>query len=173
MGHIGVKGLQHAIKGINFNDFSYDSCTICARANIKHKPFPQQATHRTTHLLERIHCDVNGPLPSSYGNYKYFILFICCYFQYISVYFMKSCEEALECFIKFRKTAETFCGQKITILRVDNVPKLIKGKFMLHCESKGVRVRSAAGIRDYEPDSPHQMGQMKESDFRWHCDLMA
>ena len=48
MGHIGVKGLQHAVEGIDFDNSCIPSCTICARANIKRTPFPQLSSHRAT-----------------------------------------------------------------------------------------------------------------------------
>jgi transposase InsO family protein len=152
MGHIGVKGLRHAAEGIDFDDTTHSSCTICARANIKRTPFPEKASHRATRLLQRIHCDVCGPLPSCYGNYRYFILFICCYSRYISVYFMKTRDEALQCFIEFRALTETFCREKTITLRVDNAPELTKGQFAAHCESEGITYEKTV------PEAPSQNG---------------
>jgi hypothetical protein len=65
---------------------------------------------------------------------------------------MKSRDEALECFIEFRAIAETFCGEKVTILRVDNAPELIKGTFERHCKSEGITYEKTV------PDSPSQNG---------------
>jgi hypothetical protein len=62
MGHIGVKGLKSAATGISFNDSAYDSCLVCAKANITRTPFPRQASHRATRLLERVHSDICGPV---------------------------------------------------------------------------------------------------------------
>jgi Integrase core domain len=152
MGHIGVKGLRYAAEGIDLDDSSSSSCEICAKANIKRTPFPQHATHRATKLLQHIHCDVCGPLPSSYGNYKYFILFICCHSRYISLYFMKSRDEALKCFIEFRAAVENFCDERVTILRVDNAPELTKGNFESYCKSEGITYEKMI------PDSPNQNG---------------
>ena len=152
MGHIGVKGLRHAVEGIDFDDSCLPSCSICARANIKRTPFPQIASHRATRPLQRIHSDICGPLPPCYGGFKYFILFICCYSRYITLYFMKSRDEVLEHFTNFHTVAENFCGSKITLLRVDNAPELTKGKFASYCQNAGIAYEKTV------PDTPNQNG---------------
>ena len=114
MGHIGVKGPQYTAKGIDFDDSSLILCSICAITNIKQTPFPHYSTHHAIKLLQHVLCDICSPLSSCYGSYKYFILFICCYSHYISVCFMKSHDEALQCFTKFCSAAETFPGKKTT-----------------------------------------------------------
>ena len=134
MGHIGVKGLKSAVYGLKFdNPVEEHPCSVCARANIKRSPFPPKASHPASHLLERIHCDICGPLPLGSASYRYFILFINCYSQYISLYLMKSCDEAHQHFSVFCSLVENFCNQRITILCVDNAPELIRGKLEQIC----------------------------------------
>ena len=152
MGHIGVKGLRQAVDGVDFDDSNLSSCSICARANIKRLPFPQTATHRATHLIQRIHCDICGPLPSCYGGFKYFILFICCHSRYITLYLMKSRDQALEFFHKYRIITENFCRNQIVTLRVDNAPELTKGKFSSYCQNLGIAYEKTI------PDTPNQNG---------------
>ena len=152
MGHIGVKGLHSAVDGIPFDDASLPSCSICTRANIKCSPFPSKTQHRATNLLERIHCDICGPLPSSYGSYRYFVLFICCYSRYIFLYPMKTRDEAYQHFVNFRTLAQNFSGQQIKILCVDNAPELIKGQLEAYCKSTGISYEKTV------PDSPSQNG---------------
>jgi hypothetical protein len=159
MGHIGVKGLWHAVDGIDFDDSDLPSCKICASANIKHTPFPPHASHRATRILERIHSDICGPLPTCYGGYRYFILFICCHSRYISLYLIRTCEEALRTFVEFRTLTENFCREKISILRVDNAPKLVKGKFASYCKTEGITYKKTV------PDAPSQNGVAE------HCNL--
>lgn len=65
---------------------------------------------------------------------------------------MKSRDEALQCFIEFRNTAEMFCREKVTILRVDNTPELICRNFEWHCKSEGITYEKTV------PDSPSQNG---------------
>jgi hypothetical protein len=152
MGHICVKGLHNAVDGLPLDDSSNDSCDVCARANIRCSPFPKQSLRRATRLLERIHCDICGPLPPSYGNFSYYILFIDCYSGYMTLFLMKTRNEALSLFTQFQTTAENFCGEKIITLRVDNAPKLIQGQMETYCKTKGITYEKTI------PDSPPQNG---------------
>jgi hypothetical protein len=65
---------------------------------------------------------------------------------------MKSRDEALQCFTEFHAIAETFSGEKVTILHVNNTPELIKGKFKHHCRLEGISYEKTV------PDSPSQNG---------------
>lgn len=164
MGHIGVKGLKNAVDGILFDDSHPNaSCNVCAQANIKRSPFPPKSFHPATRLLQRIHCDICGPLPPCYGGYRYFILFIDCYSRYISLYLMKSRDEAYQHFTAFRSLAENFCGQQITLLRVDNAPELIRGKFEQICKTSGITYEKTV------PDSPSQNGVAERCNLTLAC----
>lgn len=155
MGHIGVKGLTSAVNGISFDDSgeeTHSSCSTCAKANIKRFPFPRIASTRATNLLERIHCDICGPLPPCYGSYQYFILFIDCYSRFIFVCFMKSRDEAPRHFNEFRALAQNFSNQSIKLLRVDNAPELVRGKLEQTCKTDGISYEKTV------PHSPNQNG---------------
>jgi hypothetical protein len=152
MGHIGVKGLHSAVDGLPLDDSTHDSCEICARANIRRSPFPKQSLHRATHILDRVHCDICGPLPLGYGNFTYYILFVDCYSRFITLFLMKTRSEALSLFIQFQTTAENFSGERIKLLRVDNAPELVQGQMESHCKSHGIHYEKTV------PDSPPQNG---------------
>jgi hypothetical protein len=159
MGHIGVKGLLRAVEGIKADDSTYTSCSVCARANIKRSPFPKRSSHRASRLLQRIHCDIAGPLPTCYGNYSYYILFIDCYSRYISLFFMKTRDEALDYFIEFLTLAENFTNERVTSLRVDNAPELTRGKMESYCTTKGISYEKTI------PHSPAQNGVAERSNL--------
>jgi hypothetical protein len=125
MGHIGIKGLHSAVDKAALNNCSYPSCKVCAWENIHHLPFSQHTTNHATHLLQHIHCDICGLLLTCYGNFSYFILFIDCFSYFISLFLMKSQNEALQLFIEYQVVTENFCGERITILCIDNTPKLV------------------------------------------------
>jgi hypothetical protein len=152
MGHIGVKGLHTAVDGLQFDDSSFSSCEVCALANIRRSPFPSHSVHRASELLERIHCDICGPLPHCYGNFSYYILFVDCYSRFISLFLMKSRNEAPSLFSQFKTTAEKFSGKHVKTLRVDNAPELIHGKMALFCKTHGITYEKTV------PDSPAQNG---------------
>ena len=152
MGHIGIKGLHSATDSAPSNNSDHPPCEVCARANIRRSPFPKLATHRATRLLQQIHCDICGPLPPSYGNFQYYILFIDCYSRFISLFLMKNRSEALSLFIQFKTTAEKFTGENIKLLRVDNAPELIQGQMQNYCKTQGIIYEKTV------PDSPPQNG---------------
>jgi hypothetical protein len=152
MGHIGIKGLHSAVDGLLSNDSTHLTCEVCACANICRSSFPKHASNRATRLLERIHCDICGPLPPCYGNFSYFILFIDCYSWFITLFLMKTRNEALLLFTEFKSAAENFCGEKIKLLRVDNAPELVHGQMQAYCKSHGITYEKTV------PDSPPQNG---------------
>jgi Integrase core domain len=152
MGHVGVKGLRSAVDGLNFDDSTHSSCEVCARANIPRSPFPKRSLHRASYLLERVHTDICGPLPFSYGHFRYYILFVDCHSRFIVLFLMKSRDEALSLFIQFKTAAETFCGKKIKVLRVDNAPELVHGQMETYCKTNGIIYEKTV------PDSPSQNG---------------
>lgn len=108
--------------------------------------------HRASCLLERIHCDICGPLPRCYGNFSYYILFIDDFSRFITLFLMKSRSEAPSLFAQFRTAAENFCKEKITLLRVDNAPELIHGQMETYCKTNGISYEKTV------PDSPAQNG---------------
>ncbi len=152
MGHIGIKGLHAAADGAADDDSSYTTCEVCARANIHHSPFSQHSTNCAMQLLQCIHCDICGPLPTSYRNFTYFILFIDCHSRFISLFLMKSCSEAPQLFSQFQTAAKAFCKEKITTLHVNNAPELVRGQMEAHCATHGITYEKTV------PDLPQQNG---------------
>jgi hypothetical protein len=61
-----------------------------------------------------------------------------------------SVTEAPRHFIQFKSLAKTFSQQKLSILRVDNTPKLVKGKLEEHCNTSGITYEKTV------PDTPSQ-----------------
>jgi hypothetical protein len=103
-----------------------------------------------THLLEQINCDICGPLPSCYGNFSYYILFINNYSRFILLFLMKSQHEAVSLLAQFKNTAENFCKQKSMLLRVDNAPELVHRQMKEFCKANGITYEKTI------PDSPPQ-----------------
>src|ERR1700761_3098626 len=163
MGHIDVKGLERATTGLPIDSVLVKNCRICALANIKRLKFPRKASNRADRALFRIHCDICGPLPVGYGGFKYFITFIDDCYRYISIYFLKSRDEAVKCFHEFRAAAEKFLGYSIIFLRVDNAPELIRGQFEDYCKSHGITYERTV------PDAHQQNGVAERTNQIIEC----
>jgi Integrase core domain. len=138
MGHIGVKGLKHAVEGLKFSDKASGPCDICARANIKKSPFPLKSETHATEILERVHSDVCGPFSRGYGGFRYFITLLDDYTSWGVVYFMKKKSETPQNVILYVKSYERIHKTKIRILRVDNAPEYVEGFLRQFCEQEGI-----------------------------------
>ena len=76
-------------------------CEAYVQAKITRKPFPNVT--RSTSLLDLIHSDTcNFKSFVTRGGMKYFIIFIDDHSRFCHVYLLKSKDEALSKFIKFR-----------------------------------------------------------------------
>ena len=106
MGHIGVKGLHSTVESLLISNSTHPSCEVCAHANIHRSPFPNKSLRRATCLLEHVHRNICSPLPNYYGKFLYYILFVDCYSQFITLFLMKSCSKVLSLLVQFQTTAE-------------------------------------------------------------------
>jgi hypothetical protein len=79
-------------------------------------------------------------------------LFVDDFSRYISLFFMKTRDEALKHFIEFKSATENFTSERISLLRVDNAPELTHGKMEQFCKTNGISYEKTI------PDSPPQNG---------------
>ena len=92
-------------------------CEACVKGKHSRKPFKSTGARSTKDLLELIHSDVCGPMPTaSIGGAKYFVTFIDDFTRYCFVYFMNSKTEVVEKFKEFKHLVE---NQRIKALRTD------------------------------------------------------
>ena len=87
--------------------------------NIKNS-FPKK-DNKAEGVLELIHSDVCGPMPSSsISGYVYYVSFIDDYSHKTWIYFLKSKDEVFNNFKEFKALIENLFERKIKILRSDN-----------------------------------------------------
>ena len=72
---------------------------------------------------------------------------------------MKTHDEACNFLIEFQTATENFTGEQLTILRIDNAPKLTHGKMEDHCKTHGILFEKTI------PDSPPQNGVTKRTNL--------
>lgn len=130
---------------------------MCARANIKRLPFPKKSETRADQPLYRVHLDLCGPLPISYGNFRYFMPIVDDFSRWRSTRFLKSKSDALSEFIIYRTATERFTGRKIAIVRLDNAQELISGEFEQYCAREGITYEKSI------PDASQQNGTAERS----------
>ena len=100
---------QQLVYGMAIKDgFSKTQCTTCSKYKISTTPIPNSTT-TSTELLEIVHTDICGPMKNkTIGGCKYFIIFTDYKSRYVTVYFLKSKNEALSCFKKYKAMSELF-----------------------------------------------------------------
>lgn len=112
-------------------DIESKFCESCILGKQTRTPFPKYKNMRTSRVLELIHSDVCGPMPTTaYDGSKYYVAFTDDYSRASMVYFMERKSEVLEKFKEFQAMAEAFHGVKIATFRSDNggeyIPKDLK-----------------------------------------------
>ena len=122
-------------------------CEPCIMGKQHRDPFPHQATHRATQLLELIHSDLHGPLPvQSHSGYRYWVSFIDDYSRYTTVYLLKNKSDTAYAFKQFKAYAENQTGRSIKVLRDDKGGEYSSKEFAKYLALAGIdRQRTAPG----------------------------
>lgn len=95
---------------------------------------------RADEPLQLVHVDLCGPItPSTLADNKYFMLFVDDYTRWTTVYMLKSKDQAVDAFIKFRAEVEKSSGYEIKILRSDRGGEFLSKSFQSVCEQSGIK----------------------------------
>jgi transposase InsO family protein len=91
-------------------------------------------------VLELIHSDVCGPMPStSINGYVYYVSFIDDYSRKTWVYFLKSKDEVFGKFKEFKALIENLSERNIKILRSDNGGEYTSKEFVNFCKDAEIK----------------------------------
>jgi len=103
-------------------------------------PFPKGGGLRAKEKLELVHTNVCGPMrTTSFGNSKYFILFIDDLTRMTWIYFLSEKAQVFDVFKKFVNLVETQSGCKIKTLRSDNGKEYTSKQFDKFWEDFGIQ----------------------------------
>lgn len=128
-------------------------CQSCLVAKQIRAPFPVEAHYRAEEPLELLHMDLCGPItPSTMAGNCYFLLIVDDYTRWMWVFVIKSKDQALEAFTKFKPLAENTAGRRVKTLRSDRGGEFLSGDFARLCEEAGIQRHLTA------PYSPQQNG---------------
>ena len=95
---------------------------------------------RPTKALELVHIDLCGPITQgTVGGNKYFMLLIDDFSRWSYVYMLKTKDQALDAFIKYKAEVENVTGNKINTLRSDRGGEFLSRVFQDVCEKAGIR----------------------------------
>ena len=158
LGHVNFKVMQLMSKnnmahGLPHIDQPKEICDGCLMSKQTRKSFPAQSNFIATTALELIHLDLCGPIspPTPAGN-RYFMLLVDDFSRMMWVYMLKTKDEALHYFKKFKLLVENGAEQGIRVLRTDRGGEFCSKNFTTFCEAHGI-------LRHYTaPYTPQQNG---------------
>ncbi|KAJ0500497.1 putative RNA-directed DNA polymerase [Helianthus annuus] len=158
MGHANFGVLQsmarkEMVDGMPYIDHPSKVCEGCLIGKQVRQSFPAESTWRAKEPLQLIHADLCGPItPCSKGGNKYFFLLVDDYSRFMWVYLLKSKDEALMRFKKFKAKVEKESSFRIKMLRTDRGGEFNSHKFSEFCSEAGIRRQLTA------PYTPQQNG---------------
>jgi hypothetical protein len=164
MGHIGeaaTKNLIKSVKGVSFPPGDQLSkCEPCIIGKHARTPHPSSLTHKSTQLLELVHCDLCGPFPvlTPHGK-QYLIAFLEDSGNILKVFCLARKDQSAESFQIVRANWERKTGRKILRFRIDGAGELASSEFVGALESMGIE-------RDVVPRYEHWKNGKMERVFR-------
>jgi len=114
-------------------------CEGCIYAKSHRLPFTA-STHRSTEILERVHTDLCGPMPSpSLSGSKYILTFIDDASRYTMVYFLREKSDTFDNFLTYKTYTEKQTGKSLRILRSDGGGEYVNSNMREHFTKCGIR----------------------------------
>jgi hypothetical protein len=143
LAHINYKVLPYICKDvIGLPELKGDQegiCNGCVQGKNIKNPFPKR-DNKAEGVLELIHLDMCGPMPSSsISVYVYYVSFIDDYSCKTWIYFLKSKDEVFNKFKEFKALIENVSERKIKILRSDNGGEYTSKEFMNFYRDVGIK----------------------------------
>jgi hypothetical protein len=129
------------VQGIPHIKHVHQLCTDYITTKLKRSLFPSQAKKQGEGLLDLVHSDWCGPiLPMTLGGKKYFLRLVDdkSRFMWLALLEAKSCTPAALKKLQMKVEAET--GQRLCVLRIDNVGEFTSVEFEMYCAEQGVEV---------------------------------
>lgn len=128
-------------------------CSGCLTSKQTRKAFPSKATYSTSKVLQLVHGDLCGPIsPATAGGNKFFFLLVDDFSRTMWVYLIKSKNDALGIFKKFRAQVEDGAEKKVKVFRSDRGGEFTSKEFVSYCEEAGIERNYTA------PYTPQQNG---------------
>jgi hypothetical protein len=143
LAHINYKALPYICKAVTcLPELKVDHegvCNGCAQGKNIKNPFSKR-DNKAEGVLELIHSDASGPMPSSsMSGYVYYVSFIDDYSRKTWLYFLKSKDEVFNKFKEFKALIENLSERKIKILRSYNGGEYTSKEFVSFCKDVGMK----------------------------------
>ena len=158
LGHVNFNSMKMLVEkemagGLPLIEHPDQLCQSCLAAKQTRGSFPKMSNWRADEPLELVHVDLCGPItPETAGGSKYFMLLVDDCTRWMTVYTLKTKDQASEVFAKFKAEAENSVGYKMKCVRSDRGGEFLAAAFKNTCEEAGIKRQLTA------PYSPQQNG---------------
>ena len=127
------------VEGFPLIQTSDGVCPGCLVGKHSEKRYEVGKAHRAESIVDLIHSDVSGPMPTtSINGSKYFLTFNDDCSRFCWVYFMKHKLEVFGIFKVFKALIENIFNKNIKYIRTDNGGEYIKRYFQHYSESERI-----------------------------------
>jgi len=158
LGHVNFKSLRLLVEkkmaaGVPMIEHPEQVCHGCLAGKQARKFFPKTTSFRAEKPLQLVYVDLCGPItpPTPAGN-KYFMLLVDDHSRWMNVSMLKSKDQAVDVFVKYKAEVQNQTGEKIKVLRSDRGGEFLSKLFAGICEEAGIKRQMTA------PYSPQQDG---------------
>jgi len=158
LGHVNFRSLKQLVgKGMAFGvpviSHPEQVCSDCLTAKQTRASFPRATQWQAEEKLKLVHVDLCGPIsPETAGGNKYFMLLVDDHSRWMEVHMLKSKDQALAAFVKYKVEVENLTECRIKTLRSDRGGEFLSGLFADVCEQAGIKRQFTA------PFTPQQNG---------------
>jgi hypothetical protein len=156
--NVDPKDLHDSIRGF---------CEECTQANTNTKPSPTSDSPPSTQMLQKLHTDLMGPIPTSYDGRNYIMTMLDDYSKLASVVTMKTKDEASAYLIHTCNQLENHTGLKIIAIRSDNGGEYINAALLQFTSSKGIDPQHSA------PYMPQSNGSAEKLNYKLQAMAIA
>ena len=136
LGHINlgyIKKMKESGIINTLSEANMDKCEICAETKITKKPC--KSVTRESKLLNLVHSDL-GDLKHTMtrGGKRFYVIFVDDHSRFTKLYLLRTKDEALEVFIKYKNEVENQKNKRIKRLRIDRGGEYESNSFKDFCE---------------------------------------
>ena len=115
------------------SEANMDKCEICAETKITKKPC--KSVTRESKLLNLVHSDLGGLKHTmTRSGKRFYVIFIDDHSRFTKLYLLRTKDEALEVFIKYKNEVENQKNKRIKRLRIDRGGEYESNSFKDFCE---------------------------------------
>ncbi|KAG7552374.1 Zinc finger CCHC-type [Arabidopsis thaliana x Arabidopsis arenosa] len=156
LGHVNYHSLNRMMNlGLlpknNLKNHERSKCEVCVES--KYSRHSYKSVEKSNLLLGLIHSDLcDFQSTPSRGGKNYYISFIDDYSKFCQIYLIKTKDEALDMFKKFKAEVENQLDKRIKILRSDRGGEYLSNEFSEFCSTYGIIHQTTA------PYTPMQNG---------------